>query len=38
MATLREIMGHTDYRETLIYAHVLDESKQSGIKAFDDFM
>lgn len=26
LATLKEILGHTDYRETLIYAHVLEES------------
>lgn len=30
LATLKEIMGHSDYRETLIYAHVLEESKQEG--------
>jgi len=35
--TLREIMGHSDIRETLIYAHVLEKSKQRGIKCFDVF-
>ena len=35
--TLREIMGHSDIRETLIYAHVLEKSKQRGIKCFDTF-
>lgn len=37
MATLKSIMGHSDYRETLIYAHVLADSKLDGIKAFNDF-
>ena len=25
LATLKEILGHTDYRETLVYAHVMEE-------------
>ena len=37
LATLKEIMGHSDYRETLIYAHVLEESKQEGVKFFNLF-
>lgn len=37
MATLKSIMGHSDYRETLIYAHVLADSKIDGIKAFNNF-
>ena len=37
LASLKEIMGHSDFRETLIYAHILDESKQQGIKSFDTF-
>ena len=37
ITSLKEIMGHSDFRETLIYAHVLDESKQAGIRNFDDF-
>ncbi|MGL4519609.1 MAG: tyrosine-type recombinase/integrase [Phocaeicola sp.] len=37
LATLKEIMGHSDYRETLIYAHVLEESKIEGIKSFNVF-
>lgn len=37
IATLREILGHSDISETLIYAHVLDESKIEGIQCFDEF-
>lgn len=38
LTTLKEILGHSELRETLIYAHVLDESKQEGIKSFDTFV
>ncbi|MDL2262859.1 site-specific integrase [Bacteroidales bacterium OttesenSCG-928-I21] len=37
LTALKEILGHSELRETLIYAHVLDESKQEGIKCFDSF-
>lgn len=37
LASLKEILGHSELRETLIYAHVLDESKQEGITVFNDF-
>ncbi|MDR1981654.1 MAG: site-specific integrase [Tannerellaceae bacterium] len=37
LASLKDILGHSELRETLIYAHVLDESKQEGIKVFNDF-
>ena len=37
LTSLKEILGHSELRETLIYAHVLDESKQEGIKFFDEF-
>lgn len=37
ITSLKEILGHSELRETLIYAHVLDESKQEGIRVFDDF-
>ncbi|MDU1890891.1 MAG: site-specific integrase [Dysgonomonas sp.] len=37
LTSLKEILGHSELRETLIYAHVLDESKQEGIKTFDCF-
>jgi len=35
-STLKEILGHSDLRETFIYAHILDQSKQEGIKVFND--
>ena len=37
ITALKEILGHSDLRETLIYAHVLDESKQTGILCFNKF-
>lgn len=38
ITSLKEILGHTDYRETLIYAHILDEQKFTGAKeTFNDF-
>lgn len=37
IAALREILGHSDISETLVYAHVLEESKQEGIQCFNDF-
>lgn len=38
LTSLKEILGHSELRETLIYAHVLDEDKQNGIKHFDNFI
>lgn len=37
LTSLKEILGHADIRETLVYAHVLDESKQEGILCFNKF-
>ena len=37
LASLKDILGHSELRETLIYAHVLDETKQEGIKVFNAF-
>lgn len=37
LTSLKEILGHSDIRETLVYAHVLDESKQEGILCFNKF-
>ena len=35
--TLKEIMGHSNIKQTLVYAHVLDQDRQSGVRAFDSF-
>ncbi len=37
IAALKEILGHSDISETLIYAHVLEESKIEGVKCFNGF-
>ena len=33
LACLKEIMGHSEFRETLVYAHVLNETKIEGVSA-----
>ena len=38
LTALKEIMGHSEIKETLIYAHVLEDSKLEGIKVFNNFM
>lgn len=35
--TLKDIMGHSNIKQTLVYAHVLDQDRQLGIKVFDSF-
>lgn len=35
--TLKDILGHSDIRETLIYAHVLEREKQKSIDCFNVF-
>ncbi|MCS2957586.1 tyrosine-type recombinase/integrase [Bacteroides salyersiae] len=37
LATLKELLGHTDIKETLVYAHVMDESKFEGMQCFNSF-
>lgn len=35
--TLKDIMGHSKIEQTMIYAHVLEQTKQRGIGCFDKF-
>ena len=37
VATLQKLLGHSNLKETMIYAHVLDESKQEGMQCFNCF-
>lgn len=34
---LKEIMGHKNIKQTLVYAHVLDQDKKDGVSAFNSF-
>ena len=34
---LKEIMGHSNVKQTLVYAHVLNQDKLEGVKVFDCF-
>lgn len=35
--TLKSLLGHSNIRQTLIYAHVLDEDRKKGIDTFNRF-
>ena len=37
MRSLQELLGHSKLEQTMIYAHVLDETKREGINTFNDF-
>lgn len=37
LASLKEILGHSDIKETLVYAHVMNESKEEGMRCFNAF-
>ena len=37
LAALKELLGHSDMKETLVYAHVMDESKVEGMQCFNAF-
>lgn len=37
LASLKELLGHSDMKETLVYAHVMDESKREGVQCFNTF-
>lgn len=38
IAALKELLGHSDMKETLVYAHVMDESKREGVQCFNSFI
>lgn len=38
LGTLSRLLGHTSVNTTMIYAHILNETKLSGMKAFDSFL
>jgi site-specific recombinase XerD len=37
ITALQKILGHSSLSETMVYAHVMDESKQEGIICFNKF-
>jgi site-specific recombinase XerD len=34
---LKDIMGHSNIKQTLVYSHVLDKDRQDGIRVFNTF-
>jgi integrase len=36
LGTLSKLLGHTSVTTTMIYAHILKESRIAGVSAFDD--
>ncbi len=36
ITTLQNLLGHSNISETMIYAHILDESKERGMACFDE--
>lgn len=38
LGTLSKLLGHTSVNTTMIYAHIMKESRISGISAFDDLL
>lgn len=37
LSSLQKLLGHSNIRETMIYAHVMDESKREGMQCFNSF-
>ena len=35
--SLRDILGHSSLKHTMVYAHVLDADKISGVSTFNNF-
>lgn len=38
LGTLSKLLGHTSVNTTMIYAHIMKDSRIEGIKAFDDML
>ncbi len=38
LGTLSRLLGHTSVTTTMIYAHIMKDSRVQGVKAFDDFI
>lgn len=38
IGTLSKLLGHTSVNTTMIYAHIMKDSRVAGVAAFDDFM
>lgn len=38
IGTLSKLLGHTSVKNTMIYAHIMDEDRAQGISVFDDMM
>lgn len=38
IGTLSKLLGHTSVKNTMIYAHIMDEDRVKGISVFDDMM
>ena len=35
IVSLKEILGHSDLKDTMVYTHILDETKREGVRFFD---
>ena len=38
LGTLSKLLGHTQISTTMIYAHIMKDSRVAGVSAFDDML